>query len=319
MPGMTRMKRAATISSTFAFALGIGFVMQNGDASAARYATDDPSLVHKPVMIIDYSPLREMTEFRLKPEPNTNHPASSIAIDPDSVKLVALVEDIAVEDDGALFAQTRPSPAEKVACDILAAAVPDTTGAVTVTILSECRSNAAFTVNHSGVTFSGKTDDNGMSILTVPAMSAEATFFISFEDGKSLVTSTYAPTAENYNRVVFQWEGHPGTYLQETADISAFARVDRLGADVGEIPRYAEIYSFPVKVGFPDGIDDIDIVATVTDDNCGQDLIAQSFTIFPGLVDLQFKDIRITLSPCDHIGDTISLNKILGEQTLAAK
>ena len=277
-------------------------------------------MVRKPVLITDYSPLRAATQFRLKPEPNPNQTVSSnIAIDPDSVKLVALVEEINVSDSASLFSQAQPRAAQTADCEVMAVNAPDSRGAVLLTVVSDCRADMAFSVNHGGMTFTAETDERGMSLLTVPAMTTEATFFITFEDGKSLATSTYVPNAERYNRVVFQWEGHVGTYLEETADMNDFAMLDRLGTDVGEIPRFAEVFSFPVNTSLTDGMAGIDLLARVTENNCEQDLVAESFTIFRGLDDLQFKDIRITLPDCDQVGDTIALKKVLGEQTLAAK
>ncbi|MFT5273184.1 MAG: hypothetical protein ACI85V_003213, partial [bacterium] len=37
MSRLTRIKKAMTIASTFSIALGIGFIMQYGDANAARF------------------------------------------------------------------------------------------------------------------------------------------------------------------------------------------------------------------------------------------------------------------------------------------
>lgn len=320
MSRISRVKKATSIASTFAIALGIGFAMQYGDANAARYSLEEVAVVRKPVLIIDYSPLREMEEFELKPEPLSNlQNTANIAIDPDSVKLVALVEEIAKEEQNSLFAPAPTAGGRATDCEIVAVTAPDDRGSVFLSITSECRANATFLVNHNGMTFSAQTDDLGKAVLTIPAMSIDATFFVTFEDGKSLATSTYVPTADQYNRVVFQWEGHMGAYLEETDTISAMASVDRLGKDIGEIPRFVEVYSFPARLDLPDGLDGIDVVASVTDHNCNQDLIAESFTIFPGVVDLKFKDIRVTLPSCDHIGETIGLKKILGEQTLAAR
>lgn len=319
MSRISRVKKATSIASTFAIALGIGFAMQYGDANAARYSSEDAGVIRKPVLIIDYSPLRAMTEFQLKPEPLANlQNVADVAIDPDSVKLVALVEEIAPAHNGGL-SPVLAAEAQSSDCDLGAATAPADGGAVRLSIVSECRTNATFLVNHGGMTFSAKTDDKGMSMLTVPAMSEEATFFVTFEDGKSLATSMYVPTANQYNRVVFQWEGHAGAYLEKTDAINDMAMVNRLGVDAGEIPRFAEVYTFPAVLDLSDGLDGIDIVASVTEHNCNQDLIAESFTIFPGVVDLKFKDIRITLPDCHSLGDTIALKKILGEQTLAAR
>lgn len=322
MPRLSRVKRATTIASTFAIALGIGFAMQYGDANAERYTSDAPVEVRTPVLIIDYAPLTAMTEFTLKAEAvSTGNMGNDydVSIDPDSIKLVALVQEIASEDSNALFSRSQPQAPQDADCAVNAVTFPDDFGSIVMTVVSECRAHAAFSVNHNGMTFTALTDETGTSSLIVPAMAVDATFFITFEDGKSLTTSTYAPEAERYNRVVFQWEGHESDYLRATDGVTGFGKIDRFGADAGEIPRFAEVYSFPADIGLADGLSGIDAIAAVTEQNCGQDLVAESFTIFPGIVDLTFKDIRITLPDCHQIGDIIALKKVLGEQTLALK
>lgn len=322
MARLSRVKRATSIASTFAIALGIGFAMQYGDANAARYASDVPVAVRAPVLIVDYAPLTEMSEFTLKPETVASGNlglGGDVAVDANSIKLVALVREAASAETGVLYSQSQPQAPQHADCDIKAALAPDDSGSIFMTILSNCRTNAAFSVNHNGITFTAKTDHKGMSSLKVPAMAVDAAFFITFEDGKSLATSTYAPDAELYNRVVFQWEGHESDYLRSTEAATSLGKIDRLGADVGEIPRFAEVYSFPADLDVTEGLRGIDVVAAVTENNCGQDLVAESFTLFPGIVDLAFKDILITLPNCHHIGDIIGLKKVLGEQTLAMK
>jgi translation elongation factor EF-1beta len=316
------VKKATTIASTFAIALGIGFVMQYGDADAARYNVNAPVEIRDPVLLTDYSPLTAVDTFILKPDVNSGQAittTANVSIDPDSVKLIALIEEADGVDGKSLFAQTQARAARASQCEILAVTAPNDTGSVIVTVVSRCRADMPFTVNHSGLSFSAQADAAGTAMLTIPALSEDATFFITFEDGKSLAASTYAPQASQYNRVVFQWEGHAGDYLQATGPDGTQIMLDHLGEDIGEIPRFAEVYSFPATTDVAAGLRDIDIVAHVTDENCGLDLIAESFSIFPGVVDLTFKDIRITLPNCDEVGATLELKKILGEQTLALR
>ncbi len=317
MSRLTRVKKVTTIAATFAMALGIGFVMQYDDADAARYQPDAHIELRKPVLLVDYSPLTALDSMT----PKAENPASAymtstsnLAVDPDSVKLVALIEDVEPVDSQSLFAQTQPNASPRRECGISAVTAPNATGSVTMTIASECRADMLFTVSHNGLSFSAQTDAEGTAKLTVPALSEDATFFITFNDGKSFATSTYAPDASLYNRVVFQWEGHEGSYLQ-----SDDANTVLLGANVGAIPRFAQIYTFPADTDMATGLADIDVIAQVTDLNCGQVLVAESFSIFPGVVDLAFKDIRITLPSCDQVGATLELKKVLGEQTLAAR
>jgi hypothetical protein len=317
MSRLTRVKKATTIASTFAIALGIGFVMQYGDANAARYNSGEPVEIRKPVLLVDYAPLTPSESFDMKPEVEASTQiatTANLSIDADSVKLIALVEGAAEVDALGLFEQTQPRVFPNSDCEILAVTAPDATGSVLMTIVSDCRAGMPFTINHSGLTFSAMADSEGTAVLSVPALAQDATFFITFEDGKSLAASTYAPKAALFNRVIFQWEGHVGDYLHA---LGADVKLEQVGENVGEIPRFAEIYSFPADMDVAAGLEAIDLTAHVTVENCGQDLVAESFTIFPRVVDLTFKDIRITLPACDAVGATLELKKVLGEQTLA--
>ena len=318
MSRLSRVKKATTVASTFAIALAIGFIMQYGDADAARYTSDSESVVRDPVLIVDYSPLTRKTDFTPKPITHSTRQIAvgpQVIVDPDSVKLIALVEEFSGAANGVVPGQRKPSAVLQKSCDIVAATAPDSTGSVMMQVVSECRPEMPFTVSQSGMTFSAATDLSGTAMFSMPALTAEATFFITFEDGKSLAVSTYVPAADNYNRIVFQWEGHPGEYLIGDAND---VRLDRYGTDIGEIPRFAEVYSFPSNADIADGLNRINVVAEVTEYNCEQDLIAESFSVFPG-VDLMFKDIRITLPDCQQVGELIELKKVLGEQTIATR
>jgi hypothetical protein len=320
MSRLTRIKKAMTIASTFSIALGIGFIMHYGDANAARFTAQLGTDIRKPVLIIDYSPLTAMTVFALKPEAaayqfgTRTHEANESG----RIKLVALAEEFRDADTAALFAQTQPQAFRLSDCDILATAAPHHEGSVLMTIVSECRTGMPFTVKHGGLSFSAQADESGTAILTVPAMSEDVRFVITFEDGKSLAASTFAPQAALYNRVVFQWKGLEGDFLRSNALEGSAVMLDWLGENVGKTPRFAQVYSFPVNVSIADGLRGIDVVADVTSQNCGQDLIAESFTVFHAGIDRLFKDIHITLPICEEVGATLELKKVLGEQKLSS-
>lgn len=320
MARLTRTKKATTIASTFAIALGIGFIMQYGDANAARFTAQVGTDIQKPALIVDYSPLSAMTEFARKPEAADYKfgTGANMATEAGSIKLVALVEEIRDADTAAFFAQSQPQAFRQNDCDVLAVTAPDHQGSVQMTVVSQCRTEMPFTVKHGGLSFTAQTDGSGTAILTVPAMSEDAIFVMTFDDGKSLSASTYAPQASLYNRVIFQWEGLEGDYLRSNAPEGSAVMLERLGANTGKTPRFAQVYSFPADVSIVDGMRSIDLVAEVTSQNCGRDLNAESFTVFPSGVDGLFKNIRITLPACEEVGATLELKKVLGEQTLAS-
>lgn len=298
----SRIRKATTIAATFAIALGIGFFMQNGDANAARYGATayvDPS---QSILMMGYS------------GPNGQTAVLDYGTTLDRVHVVGLADDI--ED---AFSYVAPINVALRSCDMQAITVPDDTGSVILTVQSDCRADMPFTVNHNGLSFSAQADATGRAVLTIPALAQDATYFITFADGKSLVTSTYAPQASLYNRVVFQWEGAAGDYLRRSDMAGAAMRLDRLGVDVGDGARFAQIYSFPTDIELTTGLKGMDLVADITAKNCGTDLIAESLTVFPGTEGLMFEDIHVTLSDCQQVGTILQLKNALEDHTLALR
>lgn len=321
MARVSRVKRLVTVGATFASALSIGFVMQYADADAARYAENAPRFAQVvQLQGVDVSPLRPASEFLPKletPVVQQDDQHEVLRIEPGSVKLTALVAEAAQAATPSKINLTGLGEAPSIAqCPVNVIAVPEPNAAVRLIVQSICRPSASFNVHHSGMVFSERTDDMGRAVLKLPALTEEASVFVTFADGGSAASTTQVPDAGDFKHVVLQWEGLPGAYTQvlETSE-SAIGQLDRLGANTGEAPNFAEVYSFPATYDIAEGLRDLSVRLDVTNTNCNRDLIAQSFHVHSG-ANLSLKDIRITLPDCEQVGAFLELKKVLGEPTL---
>ena len=321
MTHVTRIKRLATIGVTFAIALTIGYVMQYGDADASRFTAEGilPQDDHS-IMARDPSPLvptavlapKVPTEMR---QVDTLERAVRVA--PESLKLTALV---AETSNSSMFRRIDVTNSSKQAaapvCDVAVASKVGEDASILLTVDSPCRASTPFEVHHDGMVFTAATDAGGSATVTVPALSVNALIYVNFEDGGGAAVSAVVPDADDFNRVVLQWQGAASEFIQVAAAEPAVAgQLRRFGFKTGDASRFAEVYTFPAVYSVGQGLEDLTVSASVSDDSCGQELTAQSFNVFPG-ADVDVKDIRITLPACEQVGTFLELKKVLGGQTL---
>lgn len=318
---LRRLKKAGTVAGTFAFALLIGYVMQYGDADASRFsntaAVDQDG--RSPAQL-DTSPLQLASVVAAKvpaPLQLSANRSETMRFDASSVKLTALVADAAetAHELGAGFdAASRHDDTPR--CLVNLAIVPEAEAMMMVTVDSTCRPLAAFEIKHSGVLFSGKTDARGFAQMTLPALAADASVALMFEDGNMSTASAQVADAGEFHRIVFQWRGSAAEFIQtQSPSDPTGGRIDRFGTDIGENSHFAEVYTFPSSIRFAEGVNALTVRADVTDQSCGRRLLAERLHFVRG-AEPERKDIRITLPSCDFAGTFLELKKVLGGQTL---
>lgn len=321
MAHITRVKRLATIGVTFAVALTIGYVMQYGDADASRVGAEG---ILPPedfsIMARDPSPLVP-TAFLAPKVPAEMRQVDTleraVRLDPETVKLTALVAESA---STSVFRTIDVTGSQKqVATPVCDVAIESDVGqdaSILLTVSSPCRVSTSFEVHHDGMVFTAATDSGGVATVTVPALSVNALIYVNFEDGGGAAVSAVVPDADTFNRVVLQWQGAPSEFIQVAAvEPAVDGHLRRFGFKTGDASRFAEVYTFPASYSVGQGLKDLSVAATVSDESCGEELTAQSFNVFPG-ADVDVKDIRITLPACEQVGTFLELKKVLGGQTL---
>lgn len=327
---MSRKKQFVTAMTTFSVALGIGFVMQYGDAVAARFQPESSTLTPAQVM-----PLQEATVMAVVPKPSMllDIPVPQVA----DVQLASLDADLS---EFAAPEMVIPQEAPIVVCDVVMDATVLPLAIVSLSIAAPCQSNVPVTVHHQGMMFSIMTDDAGLATTLVPVLSENAFFISEFADGDSATTSVNVPELAQFDRAALQWEGVEAVRLHALEFGATYDSEGHIwAAAAGELdfvnppasgflielgdpgiptPMLAEVYTFPSGTASQDGTVALSVEAEITDANCGQEIAAQSIQIDPVLGPNAI-DLTMTMPNCDAIGEFLVLKNMFKDLTLAAK
>ncbi|MBS1302493.1 hypothetical protein [Loktanella sp. SALINAS62] len=225
-----KVKKILTAGVTFCAALGIGTIMQYGDALASRIGgdTDDaPSaMVTPPVAASAPVQVRAATVATPVPAGPTDSRMAAIGdlpvetpapmltqpIMPDPVSASVTVDvPVAAPDDVPMMVPDTPvlpEPAtEEVVCNPTMDAQIQPIAMVKVTLSDACRPDTVVTIHHRGMMFQELTDANGLLQVTIPALSSDALFVADFGSGQGVSASVAVPQLKQFHRAVLQWQG----------------------------------------------------------------------------------------------------------------
>ncbi len=241
------VKKAITAGATFSVALGIGFLMQYGDALAARIGIDAPiggpdvraasaaadlTRVERPApaLLPTTEEARPTTDMagplalpvdaqtpvmvqQLDMSAATFAPLAAIAL-PDvtadlPVTVSASASPLLTPDD-----VTTPLPGmDDAVCAPVMTATAEPMAMVNLLLADACRINTPVTIHHQGMMFSAMTDDRGMLNIMVPALARDALFMADFKSGNGIAASVLVPDIDTIDRAVLQWQGNDGVQL----------------------------------------------------------------------------------------------------------
>ncbi len=226
-------KQLITAATTFSVALGIGTIMQYGDALASRWGADapvagpearlDPDTVVIPVAANMAVPtvletprvtMPKVERVALPGTPNDDIVAPRLAVPnaTDPAEAVALAEP---EPQAVPKPQQAPVTEQVVipTCEAVLTASPADLAMVEPTLTNSCRPDAVVSIHHKGMMFHDITDKDGTLTVTVPALAEEAFFIAAFDDGVGAVALTGVPELADFDRAVLQWQGEDGVQL----------------------------------------------------------------------------------------------------------
>lgn len=346
-------RKAITAGSTFCIALSIGFVMQYGDAVAARLGVDEP--ISGPAdRITDIRPIvnaastvaipqaqlpRTLTDTGTWPAIRQEMTVPTLLM--PGASDVALIDTPVWAADTDAMADVSTLAAPKVAdCSPVMTASARPMAMVRLLLSDTCHGSAPVTIHHQGMMFSALTNANGMLTMDVPALARDALFIADFKSDTVVIASVMVPDIATIDRAVLQWQGDDGVQIHALEFGAGYDDVGHIwSAAAGDIAvamagaggfltslgdpaisdaLRAEVYTYPSNQTARDGSVVLNVEAEITSSNCGRDVAAQSIQISP---DQPAKaiDLTMTMPGCDAIGEFLVLKNMFVDLTLAAK
>ncbi|SLN42967.1 hypothetical protein PEL8287_02140 [Roseovarius litorisediminis] len=334
---MVTARRLVTAGGTLVCALSIGYLMQS-TSSAAPDPIEKKQIEPTAGRTLDARAADEilisnvvLTSAEPAPPKSSSEPTqfsvekvASASVSPDKLDLEYSKRDLAPRRECKL----------ELSATAIAAAM------VKLNLVAPCLINQRFTVHHNGMMFSEVTNSDGNSVLTIPALTEQPVFIVSFPGGNGVVASTRVTSLENYGRAVVQWRGasrfhiHALEYAADYGDVGhvwADAPRDMKAAALGEggyltrlgtmaidNPLLAEVYTFPVATAVHEGEVRLSIEAEVTNGNCGRNVEAQTLQIIEGSV-AKAQEIVLAMPDCNAVGDFLVLKNTFNDMKIAQK
>lgn len=236
---MTKLKQMGMAAGTFSVALGIGFVMQNGDALASRFGTEtsaeQPAPFTAPVeaeaavaagsipqdAVADGAEpivVAQSSVVPVAPQIEQPVPVVEAAIElPEAAKIPtqkpAPVQLAALDPETAPDIETDAVVADEVDCVPAMAGAPAAAATIALSVTAPCHINTSFVIHHQGMMFTAMTDANGNTDINVPALAEVSVLIAAFDDGNGAVTTAVVPDFAQYDRAVLQWQGDTAVML----------------------------------------------------------------------------------------------------------
>ena len=333
---MSKVRKFLTVGGTFSTALAIGYVMQNGDALAARFVNanaeaeviiDDPTSIMATsgpnllTPITSHEPIQIASPFLDKPLGTEPLPTLIAAVAPDTA--------FEVEDKEMVLHSV---------CDVHVSTSVNAHAMVLLDVYAPCAPNERFTLHHKGMMFTQSTDAMGAARLNVPALAEISVFAISFDNGLTGVASAAIPEVTDYERAVLQFESSGDLRLHALLNGTDYSKLGNSWSDSIENSRLIDFDNgFLMKLGDPDlpyarlaqiysfqtdqfnSFDSIEVSveAEITLDNCGRELAAQSLQVGND-GELNSVDLVMMMPDCDAVGDLLILGNMFSEIEIAS-
>ena len=348
---MSRIRKLATAAGTFSLALGIGFVMQNGDVLAARFGaapsapagmTSDTAAADLARTPVDPMAMPSLPGLRPAATPVMTSAAFAIPAETPAPAL-ALAGDGSVGLFPAALLDAPPAPEAQVPAP---AARPDCTGEMTAETLpaglialrlaAPCAPLERVSFHHRGLSFTELTDAEGFIDVIIPALAEQAVILADIPGGTGAVAMTEVPEIATLDRAVLQWQGEAGLNLHaleygadygeeghvwagapRVAGAAEGGFLIELGDPGAPGPHLAQVYTFPHGNAGRPGSVALSIDAEVTAANCGRGISAQSLQIAPGTEPVAH-DLTLQMPDCAMAGDLLIVSGMLSDLHLAA-
>jgi len=327
------IKRYAFAGGTFACALGIGFFMQQSEASVLGA---EAAPVQTPVALSTPTPDSAPQALVLKTTsalPQLS-PITGIQTAASSSKVETEADDVDIQlaELDASDAQEAPqklSDAVDIAegCEIGMTGIDDRAAMVKVSLSAPCAATQIATIHHEGMMFSVALDEEGQAEFLLPVLTENALVIAALEGGEGAVLTHQVPSLGTYDRVVVQWKGDIGVELHAREwgseygdaghvwygaprDAGAISYqvgfLTRLGVVDSDSALVADVYTFPTTMSDGGGMIELSVETEINAINCDQEITAQTIQISP-FAERVAHDLELALPECDAVGDFVVL------------
>ncbi|WP_106746608.1 hypothetical protein [Yoonia maritima] len=319
---MPRMSTIKTVLRTFVVALGIGFFVQYGEAPVAN--TGEPLTVPRPVTVVTNRKAHSVFGVAENPHRFTEHISD--------VQTVALVNQEYTEERLPELSMISATRVIDDACKVSLSAQAAPAAMARLTVNAPCHKRTEFTLIHSGLRFSNRTNADGRAIVSLPVLSVDAKISLLINNVEQAHVALYAPEVPQYDRTILQWRGFANLQLHVLEDGASFGEVghiwtgsvhtpnfailgqhgfvSRYGTRYADIPYQAEVYTYPARLVRPDMAVMMPVGVMVTDELCGVALNVQIIQVISGQVNAPI-DVSIKAPSCDNVGQFIVLPDVL--------
>jgi len=345
-----KLRKVAVAGMTFTFALAIGFVMQNGDALAARLS-DQPAVaaatLQSPQLVaavmVPQDPVAAAgvsvpVAVALEPAAVRTAAVTTLPTMPPETPAPVLLAALDIEPE--VMEPPPPSTAATNDCPVAVMATTLPAGLVRLDLAAPCLPDRVATIHHQGMMFTLLTAADGTASATVPALVQVAVFVVDLGEGQGAVAVAEVPEVALIDRAVLQWQGTDGLGIHarefgaaygssahvwagnpRAADAAMLGQggfLIRLGDPSLTGAMLAEVYTFPTGTSVAEGQVDLSVEASVTAANCGQEIAAQAIQISPE-GSPSVIDLTMIMPDCDALGELLVLSNMLMDLTLAAR
>jgi len=329
-------KRYILAGGTVVVALGIGFVMQQAPSPVTQTAslnTQMDVMTEPPVVAAGMSGLELSGIAHTAATSRTNDIERSAPVLPEpDTELAAAVPGL----DEVLRTQDAPGTPPQ-GCDPVMTARPAPAAMVDLTVTADCLPQARVTIHHNGMMVQALTDGDGVLRMRAPALTPEALFIVSFENGSGAVVRAQVPDFDAYDRVVLQWRGDAGFQIHALEYGATYGDAGHVWEEApGDLDRAvagqggvlttlgdtaikdglrAQVYTFPSGAAQAGEVE-LTAEAVITSGNCTRDVEAQALQVGPGGA-LSAQDVALTMPSCDVEGDILMLKNLLQDLKIA--
>ena len=324
--------RAATVAITLAVAFGSGYLVQNGDAVAARFSgTPETAEPVSPKLT------RQEIKAAIPPLPD------DISVPKLGAKKTMIhTRRLAALDTGfdapTLSDAQTPTPFD-LACKPRLTISPAPSAMINVSLSAPCDGNARITVSHATLSFTDATDGGGKFTISIPAILEDAKVSVRFEGGRVFESATTIPDLDGYSRSAIVWKGNPGLHIHALEFGAAYGDVGDVWAEAARSPDYgfkalggfltvlgnpavlnpelAEVYTFPADRMSNDGVVRLVVEAEVTESTCSQAITGRTIEVG---ADGETREVALELQmpDCDATGGYLVLNNLLQNMKIAS-